>query len=109
MSDDVRVATSQQLQDIGRAADIHQYDARLNADLVSRLDPNGYHVLVLTQSRHRDGRDTVRHHRVRALLKLADARHPIDVSLDVSDSHWGNLPSARAALAARRLLQELNR
>lgn len=106
---DTRVATSQQLRDIDRAAGLHRYDARLGDNLADRLDPGGYHVLVLTQRWHRDGRGTVRHHRVRALLKLTGARHPVDVSLDVPEAHWGNLPNAEAALRAHRLLEELNR
>lgn len=105
---DIRVADTAQLSDIARAGDIHQFTARLKRDLLSRLAPGGYHVLILTNRLHVDGRHTVRHHRVRALLKLQGDLNPTIVTLDVSTRSWDDLPTTTDALRAQNLLQELS-
>lgn len=105
---DIRVADTAQLADIARACDIHTYDHRVKADLLDRLSPTGYHVLIRTARNHDDGRRTVAHHRTRALLKVRDSDDPVVITLDVSSRHWDSLPTATDALRAARLLQELN-
>lgn len=105
---DIRVADTAQLSEIARAGDTHQFTARLKRDLLNRVAPDGYHMLVLTARLHDDGRHTVRHHRVRALLKLRDDPDPAVITLDVSTYRWDDLPTATDALRAQRLLQELN-
>ena len=106
---DLRVASTEQLAGIARACDIHTYDARLKPELLSQLEPAGYHVLILTTRHHRDGRHTVAHHRTRALLKVQGSPDPVIVSLDVAVSRWDDLPTAEDALRAQGLLSELNR
>lgn len=105
---DIRVADTAQLNDIARAGDIHTYDARIKADLLDRLSPAGYHVLIRTARNHDDGRRTVAHHRTRALLKVEGSDAPTVITLDVSVRSWDNLPTATDALRAARLLRELN-
>jgi hypothetical protein len=106
---DTRVASTDQMSDIARSCDIHQYSERIDPALLDRLQPDGYHVLVVIKRYHDDGRNTVEHHRVRALLKVRDTVDPVLITLDVSTRSWDNLPTATDALRARELLRDLNR
>jgi len=105
---DIRVADTATIKRIADACWMHQFDRKLDRDLLRRLDPSGHHVLAVTQRNHVGTNRQVAHHRVAALLKVLNQRDPAVTLVDVSASIWGDLMSATDAIHVRDLMDQLN-
>lgn len=81
----VRVANTSALKQLNRLAIKHELNRSLEPDwLERRLDPDGYHLLVLMLPFHNDAD----HHRCMVMMKVKGQEEPVEGWLDVFDDDW---------------------
>lgn len=98
MPSDIRVVNTATLRRLMKAADVHDFNRRI--DPATPLDPDGWHVLSLVLFDHSRGLATDPiHHRISVLAKTVGVDHPVSLMLDVTAIHWDSLPLTTPALA----------
>lgn len=104
---DARVASTEALLRLDLRARQDGLNRSLPPSLRERLDPNGYHVLSVALAFH-NGVDATPypHHRVTALLKVADTWEPQEALLDVATTELERLPLGREMIAMMRQLDD---
>lgn len=98
---DIRVADTTLLRIMNNAAAGHNL-RQISDECISKLDPNGWHVLTLLLWGHNMDHSPILYHRTEVLMKFTGDYDAHQELLDVTDTDWTTLITADTAIKLMR-------
>jgi hypothetical protein len=100
----MKILTTPMLEMLNAQAAEFDFNRYLYTEFLTKLDPDGYHVLMIIVPNHirtRLDSDATKpadpaHHRLLVYCKLADSDHPVQAFLDVTAEEWDKIPEYKS-------------
>ena len=99
---DIRVADTETLLVLNSIAKGYNFNRQLSDECITRLDPDGWHILTLVLWGSNVDHCPVLHHRTEVLMKFTGDGEANKVFLDVSDTDWNILETAETAIERKQ-------